>query len=184
MLPHTHKRIHTPCTWFRIAVSCTYPSLRTPQVHRVPQELTASKRRITDPGTRRKTLPGFNQRRMARPGRREAEFSGGGLGVEQDKRCQKRPKKVILESVRRAGRDVVAGVYMVFAGVCWCLSGLWVYRFVSTKMESISAVPLMGTSLCISPLDGISLSFRRITRRGGKRPVVKLCSPYPRLLSF
>ena len=69
-----------------------------------------------------------------------------------------------MGSVSRAGRDVVAGVYMMFAGVCWCLSGLWVYRFVSTKMESISAVPLMGTSFCISPLDGISLSFRRITR--------------------
>jgi hypothetical protein len=58
---------------------------------------------------------------------------------------------------------VVAGVYMVFAGVCWCLSGLWVYRFVSTKMVSISSVPLMGTSFCISPLDGISLALRRIT---------------------
>jgi hypothetical protein len=85
----------------------------------------------------------------------------------RQKVSEKRPRKVILGSVSRAGRDVVAGVYMMFAGVCWCLSGLWVYRFVSTKMESISAVPLMGTSFCISPLDGISsisLSFRRITR--------------------
>ena len=46
-----------------------------------------------------KTLPRFNQRRMARPWRREAEFSGRGLGAEQDERCQKRPRKVILGSV-------------------------------------------------------------------------------------
>jgi hypothetical protein len=36
---------------------------------------------------------------MARPWRREDEFSGRGLGAEQDERCQKRPRKVILGSV-------------------------------------------------------------------------------------
>jgi hypothetical protein len=73
-------------------------------------------------------------------------------GVTRDlARSYWRPKKVILGSVRRAGRDIVAGVYMVFAGVCWCLLALLVCCFVSTKMESMSAVPFMGTFFCIPP---------------------------------
>jgi hypothetical protein len=110
----------------------------------VLQELTASKRRITDPGTRRNTLPRFNQRRMARPWCREAKFSRGGLGVEQAKGCQNRSRKVILGSVRhrRAGRDCC----------CWCLHGVrWCVLVSVGSMGLPFCFNINGIHQCCSP---------------------------------